>query len=425
MIVYTQERVVMNIEIQKDLYFREKYLARIRDFYHETELIKVITGVRRSGKSSIMHMIMKELLDEGVIENNILYFHLDKRPYCDITTGKELDSLIEENVHAKGKKYLFIDEVQNVDGFEGVINAWREEGDISIFITGSNSYLLSGELATKLTGRYVEFNVYTLTYEEYLGMKEFLGIPLSDDMSELNSFILDGGFPYTLKLRTEDARREYVDNLIEEIFQKDIRSRLKIRNRVAFNAIMDYFISNFGADTNIRNIVRDLGSRGVNIKIETAVRYIEALENANILIRCDRFDMKSRKTILGDKKYYLADLSFYFASRTDRRINYGPVLENIVHNYALSHLYSVSVGRIGKLECDFILRKRQSDYAYVQVAYSILLDKTTEDREYRALERIKGDNYPRYVMTTDKLIQERNGIRHVNLMEFMKEGKEF
>lgn len=162
----------------------------------------------------------------------------------------------------------------------------------------------------------------------------------------------------------------------------------------------------------------------MKIKIETARKYIEALENANILLRCDRFDMKSRRAILGDKKYYLTDLSFYFASRTGLRINYGPVLENIVHNYALSRQYSVSVGRIGKLECDFIFRRR-SEYAYVQVAYTILSDKGTEDREYRPLEMIKGDNYPRYVMTTDKLLQERNGIRHVNLLEFMKEGKSF
>ncbi len=415
----------MKIELQNDLFFREKYLKKIRGFYHETELIKVITGVRRCGKSSLMHMVMKELLASGVSEDNILYFNLDKRPYYDIASAKQLDELIEKNATAKGKKYLFIDEIQNIKNFETVINAWREEGDVSIFITGSNSYLLSGELATKLTGRYIKLDMYPLTYEEYLAMKEFLGIPLQDDSDELTSYIYDGGFPYSLKLITEDARRQYTENLIEEIFQKDIRSRLKIRNRVAFDVIMEYFIANFGANTNLSNIVEDLNNKGIKIKIETASKYIDALEKANILIRCDRFDMKSRKAMLGYKKYYLSDLSFYYATRTDKRINYGPVLENIVHNYALTHGYSISIGRFGKFECDFILRSKENDYAYVQVAYRILDSIETEEREYRPLEMITWDNYPRYIMTIDELTQKRNGIKHVNLIKFMKEGKDF
>ncbi len=188
---------------------------------------------------------------------------------------------------------------------------------------------------------------------------------------------------------------------------------------------MEYFIANFGSGTNLTNIVGDLNKKGVKIKIETANKYINALENAKILIRCDRFDMNSRKALLGEKKYYLSDLSFYYATRTDRRINYGPVLENIVHNYALTHDYSVSVGRFGKFECDFILRSKENNYAYVQVAYRILDSLETEEREYRPLEMIRSDNYPRYIMTTDELLQKRNGIKHVNLMEFMKEEKDF
>lgn len=415
----------MKIEMQDDLYFREKYLIKLRDFYHETELIKVITGVRRCGKSSLMLMIIKELLENGIKEDNILYFNLDKRPYFDITTVKQMDELIEQYSNVKGKKYLFIDEIQNIKNFEPMINSWREEKDYSIFITGSNSYLLSSELATKLTGRYINVDMYPLTYEEYIGMKRFLKIPLSNDLEELTNFIYDGGFPYTLKIRTKEAKKQYIENLIDEIFQKDIKTRLKIRNKVAFNAIMEYFISNFGSSTNLTNIVKDLNNRGLKLKIETASKYIEALEKAKILIRCDRFDMKSRKSLLGDKKYYLTDLSFYYAARTDQRINYGPVLENIVHNYALTHGYKISVGRYGNFECDFILRDKQNDYAYIQVAYTILDSEKTEEREYRPLEMIAADNYPRYIMTTDELIQKRNGIIHVNLMKFMKNQKDF
>jgi len=415
----------MNIELQNDLYFREKYLSQLRGFYHETKIIKAITGVRRCGKSSLMHMVMKELLDAGINADNIIYFNLDKRPYFEISTSAQLDKLIEEKTTVPGKKYLFIDEIQNIKSFEPVINAWREEGDLSIFITGSNSYLLSGELATKLTGRYIEIDMLPLTFEEYLGMKQFLGITLDDDLQELTNYIYDGGFPYALKLRTPDAKKEYSRNLIEEIFQKDIRSRLRIRNRVAFDAIMQYFIANFGSSTNLTHIVNDLNKHGVKIKIETANKYIEALENAKILIRCDRFDIKSRKVLMGDKKYYLSDLSFFFAVNTDNKINYGPVLENILHNYALTHGYKISIGRFGKFECDFILRDRESDYRYVQVAYTILASEETENREYRPLEMITWDNYPRYVMTTDKLIQKRNGIIHANIMDFMKSEKDF
>lgn len=415
----------MKIEIQNDLYFREKYLTRLRDFYHETEIIKVISGVRRCGKSSLMQMVIKELIDSGISEDNIIYFNLDKRPYFEITTAKELDELIEDSVKIEGKKYLFIDEIQNIMDFEPVLNAWREEGDISIFITGSNSYLLSGELATRITGRYIEIDMYPLTYEEYLNMKAFLHIPLADDLQEMVNFIYEGGFPYTLKLRTKDAKKEYTENLIEEIFQKDICSRLKIRNRVAFDAIMRYFISNFGASTNLTNIVSDLNKQGIKIKIETANKYIQALENAKILIGCDRFDMKSGKSLKGEKKYYLSDLSFYYAINTGNKVNYGPVLENIVHNYALTHRYRVSVGRLGKLECDFILRNKEADYAYVQVAYTILASEDTENREYKPLEMISWDNYPRYVLTTDKLIQKRNGIIHANLMDFIKSERDF
>ena len=162
----------------------------------------------------------------------------------------------------------------------------------------------------------------------------------------------------------------------------------------------------------------------MNITRATVTKYISVLVNAKLLYECDRFDMKSKRALKGEKKYYLSDLSFYFCDNTDNRVNYGPVLENITYFYAKSRGYSVSVGRIGALECDFILRNRDADYSYLQVAYTIAQSKETEDREYRALEKIR-DNYPKYLLTTDYLLQKRSGIRHVNLMDFMKTGSEF
>lgn len=408
------------------LYPREKYLSKIRGFYHECEIIKVITGVRRCGKSSIMKMIIRELLEQGISENDILYFNLDKRPYIGLTKPEQLDELIEKNVRQDTVQYLFIDEVQNVKNYETVVNSWREEGNLSIFLTGSNSYLLSGELATKLTGRYLEFNVLPLTLDEYVGIKEYFNKDIPTDSQELlNTYIHEGGFPYTVRLDTLADKRTYVQGLIEEIYKKDIQKRIKIRNRTVFDAVMKYLISNFGATTSVQNIVDDLAKNGIKTKIDTVNRYIEALVSAKIIMPCERFDMKSRKSLKGEKKYYLSDFSFYYAMNTDNRINYGPALENIVFNYATSKDYKASVGRIRRLECDFILRDKSLSYSYVQVAYTILASKETEDREYRSLESISGDNYPKYVMTTDKLLQNRNGISHVNLMDFIIAGKDF
>ena len=416
----------MEFAIRTDLYKREKYLGKIRGFYHECEIIKVLTGVRRCGKSSIMNLIAGELTASGVKKENILYFNLDKKPYNKISTADALDAVIAENGKAEGTKYLFIDEIQNVSGFEQVINAWREEGDYSIFITGSNSYLLSGDLATKLTGRYIEFNILPLSFDEYLRVKEFFGKQISpDSMTELRNYIYEGGFPYVLRLNSMDDKRRYVRSLIDEIYEKDIRKRVKIRNRAAFDAIMKYVVNNFGSTTSIQNIVDDFEKNGTPIKRETVSRYINALVSAKILMPCDRFDMKSRRSLSGEKKFYLTDLSFYYALNTDNRIHFGPVLENIVYTYAASLDYSISVGRIGKLECDFILRDNEMNYAYVQVAYTILESKETEDREYRALESIKGDNYPRYLLTADPLLQKRNGIIHANLMDFIREERRF
>ena len=416
----------MKIEIRSDLYKREKYLEKIRGFYHECEVIKVLTGVRRCGKSSIMNLIAGELLTGGVKEDNILYFNLDKKPYDTVTTAEELDALISENSKTDGIKYLFIDEIQNVEGFERVINSWREERDFSIFITGSNSYLLSGELVTKLTGRYIEFKILPLSFEEYIGFKKFFGKSISgDNLTELRSYILEGGFPYVVRLNSLNDKRTYVQSLIDEIYEKDVKRRVRIRNRAAFDAVMRYIVNNFGATTSIQNIVDDFAKTGVTIKKETVNRYIGALISAKIIMPCERFDMKSRRSISGEKKFYLSDLSFYYAYNTDNRINFGPVLENIVYTYAASRDYMISVGRIGRLECDFILRDNEMNYSYVQVAYTILESRETEDREYRALESIKNDNYPKYLLTTDTLLQKRNGIIHANLIEFIKDGCTF
>lgn len=408
-----------------ELFRRENYLKKIRGFYHDVETIKVITGVRRCGKSSLMATIMQELIEQGISEENIIFLDLDSKAYRKIKTDDDLEKLIDSRSITKETKYLFVDEIQNVSSFEEIINAYRTTGEYSIFITGSNSYLLSGELVTKLTGRYVEFEMFTLSFEEYLEMKEFYGKSVDTNLSvEMNNYLLEGGFPKALQFDDMTDKRTYVQSVINEIFEKDIKKRIKLRNAEVFEKIRDYMINNFGATTSISNISDELKKDGICVKRETLDRYIKALTDAKILYECKRFDMKSKKSLRGQKKYYLADMSFYFAANTDNRINYGPALENVVFVYARSKNYSVSIGKIGNLECDFILRDNELNYSYVQVAYTILESRKTEDREYAPLERIN-DNNPKYVATTDFLLQKRNGIRHINLMEFMKEKSLF
>lgn len=408
-----------------ELYVREKYLKRIRGFYHDTEIIKVITGIRRCGKSCLMETIKNELIASGVDSSNIVSIDMDSRKYRKIKTVDELEALIDSLSSANGTTYLFVDEVQNVAGFEEVLNAFRDDGGFSIFITGSNSYLLSGELVTKLTGRYVEFELFPLSFEEYLEIKSFYGKKVSSNLQyELSNYLQEGGFPKTIQYDTLADKRTYVNSVVQEIFEKDIKRRIKIRNVEVFAAVRNFVINNFGSTFSIASLQKSLEKVGLRVKRETLNRYIEALINSKVLYRCERFDMKSKKSICGEKKYYLADISIYFALNTDNRINYGPALENMVYIYARSLDYSVSVGRIGRLECDFILRDNELNYAYVQVAYTINESKTTEDREYAPLEGI-ADNHPKYVATTDFLLQKRNGIHHINLLEFMKTHSKF
>lgn len=413
---------------EKKLYPREKYLSQIRPFYSDTEMIKVVTGVRRSGKSSLMVMIQDELLANGVKKENILTLNLDKRPYMKIRKVEELESIIDKAFCCvSGLKYLFIDEIQNVKEFESVINAYREEGDYSIFITGSNSYLLSGDLITKLTGRYIEVAMTTLTFDEYIRMKDFFKKDRSSNLfEELSSYILEGGFPYAVMLDGMNQKRLYVQSVVDEIIEKDVKGNKKIRKKHLFDLIFQFVINNFGCTISVEGIVKHLESLlHEKIRKETVYRYIEQLESLKIVSKCTRFDLKSKRSLKGGEKYYLSDLSFYFLRNTDNRIPYGPVLENIVYQYARSLGYKVSIGKIGNLEVDFIMRSPLLDYSYVQVAQYILTDNPkTEEREYRSLEIIK-DNYPKYLLTLDSLEQKRNGIKHRNLAEFIVEQESF
>lgn len=409
-----------------NVYPREKYLKKIRPFY-DSDIIKVITGIRRCGKSFILKAIMNELIDRGIPKTQIIYIPLDRRGYKNIKTSEELETKIESMLDDDENYYLFIDEVQNVFGFESVIHAYAEEG-YSIFLTGSNSYLLSDEISTKLTGRYLNFETFTLDFSEYLEMKRFFKKKIDQDIYvEFEEYILNGGFPKTIEFDDIQARQTYTRGIISEIFEKDVKTRKRISNVPVYERVQSFLLNNYSAPFSLSNLLECLEKEGYKTKATTVRGYIEDLKKAKIIYECNRFDLKSKKSLRREQKYYLSDLAIYFAMNTDNRLSYGPSLENMVYLYLASQDYQISIGKIGKLECDFITRNTSGDYAYIQVTYTMQGEdiKATEqikEREYRPFRKIR-DGYPRYIVSLDRFRDQQEGVHHINAIDLFL-GKE-
>ncbi len=403
-----------------NVYSREKYLVRLRPFYN-SDIIKVITGIRRCGKSFILKAVINELLQKGVEESKIIYIPLDKRGFKSIKTPEQLEEKIESLISTEGLYYLFIDEVQNVKHFESVVQAYSEEG-FSVFLTGSNSYLLSEEITTKLTGRYLSFEAFPLDFQEFLEMKSFFNLQIDSDYEkEFNEYILNGGFPKTLEFSEKNARQTYTRGIISEIFEKDVKTRKRISNIAVYERVQSFLINNYSSTFSISNLIEALKKEGFATKPSTVRGYIEDLQKAKIIYECNRFDLKSKKAIKREQKYYLADMAIYFSTNTDNRMSFGPSLENLVYLYLRSHEYEVSVGIIGKLECDFIVRDKNQSYAYIQVTYTLhgedeKATKKIKEREYRPFRSIR-DGYPRYIISLDKLQDQQEGVHHINVID--------
>ena len=406
--------------MKNKIYHREKYLSKIRPFY-DSDIVKVITGIRRSGKTSILKAIISELKSRNLSER-IIYLPLDKRGYKNIVTPKQLEDKIEEQIHDSDMYYLIIDEVQNVKGFEKVMLQYEEEG-YSIFLTGSNSYLLSDEISTKLTGRYLTFEIYPLDFYEYLEMKKFFNKSIKENIfDEFNSYILEGGFPKALEFDDLNAKQLYTNELITEIFNKDVKTRNRISNKALFERVQSYIINNYTSSFSLKNFYDSLIKAGIKTKLTTIKNYIEILKKAKIIYECNRFDLKSKKSLLREQKYYLADLALYFSTSVDNSLNYGPSLENLVYLYLVSNGYQVSIWKIGNFECDFIVRKQNGDYAYIQVTYMMTGNQKIKEREYRPFRKIK-DGYPRYIISLDIFKDQQEGVHHINAIDLFL-GKE-
>lgn len=395
---------------------REIYLSKIRPFYDQ-DLIKVIMGIRRCGKSVLLLQIINELKEKGIEEKQIIYINFENEDYSFIKNDIDLHNYIKEKITNKEKYYLFFDEIRNVKDWEKAINSFKASKNVSIFITGSNSDLLSGELATHLAGRYVSFKIYPLTFSEVCELKN---IKEKKDIEEaFDDYITWGGMPQRFMMTDEMQTKTYLSDIYDSIVVKDIITRFGIKDLDLFNRIVEYIVTtpsqNFSAES-LSNYFANKDDREVS-KV-TLYNYLEYMTKAMLINKADRYDIRGKRILNGKYKYYLTDLGLGQIKNMGKRQQLGAYLENIVYNELISRGYDVKIGNLEKSEIDFIATKFK-EKIYIQVAY-ILADDTVIDREFGAYKGIE-DNYPKYVLTMDKHDFSQDGIIHKNVIDWLLE----
>lgn len=396
---------------------RENYLKKIRPFYDQN-LIKVITGIRRCGKSVILKQIMDEIKENSIKEENIIYINFELTDYANIKNYLDLDNYVKEKIKNKDKYYLFLDEIQYVENWEKTINSYKAkyEDNISIFITGSNSDLLSGELATLLSGRYVSFKICPFSFKEAC---EFNNYELDKYKleKEFNDYIKWGGLPQRFNFKNDEEIRTYLIDVYNSIVVKDIIRRFKISDVELFNRLAEYIATTpsqtFSAD-NLAKYFRGNDDRAVTKN--TLYNYLEYMSKAHLIEKVDRYDVRGKRILNGKYKYYLTDLGLGQTLNTSKKEQIGAYLENIVYNELIYRGYDVKVGNLDKGEIDFIALK-DGNKEYYQVCYYLTDDKVI-DREFNVYKKIK-DNYPKYVISMDKLDMSQNGIIHKNIIDWL------
>ena len=392
---------------------REKYLSNIRPFYDQ-DLIKVIIGVRRSGKSTIMKQIIEELKNNNNInEDRIIYLNFEDEDNSFIENDLDLHHFIKSKINNDEKYYLLFDEIQNVKNWEKAINSFKATLNVSIFITGSNSDLLSGELATLIAGRYVSFKVHPFSFDEVCTLKKIT----SNFDESFNDYLKWGGLPQRFVLTDEFQVKTYLTDVYNSIVMKDVIQRFGIKDIDLFNRIIEYIVSNpsqnFSAD-NLVNYFANNDNREVSKT--TIYNYMEYMTKAMIISKVDRYDVRGKRILTGKFKYYLTDLGFGQVMSVGKKPQLGSFLENLVYNELLVRGYDVKVGNLQNGEVDFIAT-RFEEKIYVQVAY-ILADDNVVKREFGVYENIK-DNYPKYVLSMDKFDFSQNGIIHRNVIDWL------
>ncbi len=396
---------------------REKYLKNIRGFYNQ-DIIKVITGMRRSGKSILLLQIMDELKEQGIKDKQIIYLNFEIIENMKYANPNDLNSYISDQIKKNQKYYLFFDEIQNVLDWEKVINSFKAKykDKISIFITGSNSKLLSGELATLIAGRYVSFNIYPFTFKEVCELTNNEDKNKYELVELFDNYIKWGGMPQRFSQNNEIEIKNYLKDVYNSIVIKDIILRYKIKDIDLFNRIITYIIATPAQTFSANSLVKYFESENRKVSLETIYNYLEYIAESLIVRKAERYDIRGKRILTGKYKYYIADLGFTEIISEGRKEQIGFKLENIVYNELVSRGYNVNVGNIGLQEVDFIATKFENKI-YVQVAY-LLTDDDVINREFKVFDNIK-DNYPKYVISMDTLNLSQNGIIHKNIIDFL------
>ena len=397
---------------------RELYIEKIKPFI-DKDIIKVLTGIRRSGKSVMLKLIMEELKQNKIDEKQFININFENLINIELTTADKLhEYILKKASEIKKKCYIFLDEIQEVKDWEKCINSLRvnEEYDFDIYITGSNAKLLSGELSTYLAGRYVEFVIYPFSFKEFLETLK----SIQQDVSTREAFqkyVKFGGMPFLYNLAfEEEASLQYLKDIYSSIILKDITQRNKIRDTDMLERVISYLIMNVGNNFSATSISKFFKSENRKVSVETILNYIKAAEESFLIYKVSRDDLIGKKVLNVNEKYYIADHGMREAILGSNQRDINQIFENIIYLELLRKGYNVRVGKVDNLEVDFVCTKG-NEKIYVQVAY-LLASSETIEREFTSLEKID-DNYPKYVISMDEFDMSRNGVIHTNIIDFL------
>ncbi|SKB38234.1 hypothetical protein SAMN02745120_1175 [Acetoanaerobium noterae] len=394
---------------------RELYLNKIRPFI-DSDLIKVIIGIRRCGKSVLMKQIISEIKEKHVDDAHIIYLNFEDLQFSFIENEMDLYRCIKDKIQDEGKYYLLFDEIQNVNNFEKAINSFRATLNCSIFLTGSNGKLLSGELATHLSGRYVSFRIMPFSFKEMCKVKDISKDRVSEkDFMEYLNF---GGMPQRFLMETESQVKIYLRDLYDSIVLRDIVLRSKVSDVDILNRIVEYMVMNTSQTFSAKSISAYFESISRKVSMDTIYQYLEHITNSLIFNKVMRYDIRGKKILTRSDKFYLSDLGFAKINNTGFKTEIGALIENVVYNELINRGYEVYVGKTVKGEIDFIVMN-DGEKSYYQALY-LLADEKVIDREFGAYESVR-DNFPKYVLSMDKLDFSRDGIVHKNILDFLLE----
>lgn len=395
---------------------REMYMKRIRPFIGN-DLIKVMTGIRRAGKSVMLELIQEELIASGIDEDNFICINFEDLRNVHLLNAMALhEEILKRAEQLKGKVYLFFDEIQEVEDWEKCINSFRVSLDCDIYITGSNAKLLSGELVTYLGGRYVEFVIYPFSFLEFLELYHTVNSTASVQEC-FQKYLLVGGMPYLSNIRyEEEPSKQYLSDLFNSVQLKDIVKRNKVRDVDLLERLIAYVMANVGTIFSASSLVKFLKNEHRTTSTDTVLNYIKYCCDSYLFYQVKREDLQGKQILTTNEKYYIADHGIREAVFGGNMRDINLVLENIVYMELVRRGYSVTVGKTGTKEIDFVCDKR-GEKVYVQVAY-LLADESTVNREFGVYDTIR-DNFPKYVVTMDEIDMSRNGIKHRNIRDFL------